>query len=102
MKQESNMLYSYQQQQNQRVQQRNDMDEDELQAIYDVDGAIKNFQRENVKAKEVEVQDPVNLSGVDISIDESNNTEIDQNSNFKKGRGFGGKGQQARQKKKKK
>jgi len=33
------------------------------------------------------------MSGVDISIDESNNTEIDQNSNFKKG-GRGKKGSQ--------
>ena len=48
--------------------------------IYDMDGALKNFQKDQRRKKDIEVEedpDMINVSGVELSVDESNNTEIE-------------------------
>eukprot|EP00347_Sterkiella_histriomuscorum_P020217 403338641 len=77
-----------------------DDDDEALQAIYDVDGAIRNFggrangavtgnKITNSKKKQNDIdvvdhdgQDMLRVSGIDISYDESNNTEIDKQSSM--------------------
>lgn len=68
-----------------------------MQAIYDVDGAIRNFNAagknkkvagsSKKKQNDIDVEDPdmLRVSGIDISCEEEsdgNNTEIDKQSNM--------------------
>ena len=81
-----------------------DEDDQALQAIYDVDGAIRNFNHNNgrnvqsaakdqglkqsqynskKKNKDIDVEDAESHdSGIDMSGDESNHTEVDRHTNL--------------------
>lgn len=61
---------------NQQVMVFPDQEEDELRAIYDVDGAIKNFQKDQSQKKNkdniINGNDPemLEVSGIELSMDD--------------------------------